>query len=140
MLLFVVYAPSGKVTRATATIADYIHMLQQQHPDAPAIVAGDMDHCRLQIIMAGIDQFVKGHTRKATMFNKCFVNVEGGCVDYQRLTQIIMWFIFYHLINLNKPGVNQRKKIMFGLKAKKNLKHALIVPCWKSFIIAPWTK
>ncbi|KAK0140802.1 hypothetical protein N1851_022205 [Merluccius polli] len=45
VLLFVVYVPpSGKAALAAATIADHVHRLLQTHPDAPAIVVGDLNH------------------------------------------------------------------------------------------------
>lgn len=44
VLLFVVYVPRNRTAkRATATVAACVHTLQQQHPEAPAIVVADMN-------------------------------------------------------------------------------------------------
>lgn len=82
VLLFVVYAPpSGNAKRAAATVADCVHTMQQQHPEAPAIVVGDMNQCKLDLMMPGFKQYIKGGTRKNKLLDKCFVNVEGAYVS-----------------------------------------------------------
>ncbi len=55
--MVVVYVPlSGKST----AVADCVHMLQQQHPEAPVIVAEYMNQCKLDMTIPGLKQYVKG--------------------------------------------------------------------------------
>ena len=71
--LFVVYAPpSGKASQAASTIANCVHELQLSHPDAPAIVVGDLNQCHLETVLPGFEQYVKDQTRKDNILDKCF--------------------------------------------------------------------
>lgn len=79
VLLFVAYVPpSGKATLAAATIADHVQRLLQKHPDAPAIVVGDLNHCYLDAVLPGFYQMVKNGTRKDRILDKCYVNVKNA--------------------------------------------------------------
>ncbi|KAL2103161.1 hypothetical protein ACEWY4_000029 [Coilia grayii] len=79
VLLCVVYVPpSGKASIAAATIADHVYKLLQKHPDAPAIIAGDLNHCQLDAVLPGFYQVVKGETRKDRLLDKCYVNVKDA--------------------------------------------------------------
>ncbi|KAI9538090.1 hypothetical protein NQZ68_017794, partial [Dissostichus eleginoides] len=44
----------GRASLAAGSIADCVHELQLSHPDAPAIVLGDMKQCRLETVLPGI--------------------------------------------------------------------------------------
>ena len=77
--MFVVYVPpSGKAATTAATISDHVHRLLQKHPDAPAIVLGDFNHCHLDTVLPGFSQMVKRGTRKDRILDKCYVNVKNA--------------------------------------------------------------
>ena len=83
ILLFVVYVPPngpGKAAQAAKTIADCVHELQLQYPDAPAIVLGDLNQCYLDTVLPGFEQYVKDATRKNNISDKCYVNIPNAYV------------------------------------------------------------
>lgn len=73
-------ASHSKVSQAAGTIADCVHELQLSHPNAPAIVLGDLNQCHLETVLPGFVQYVKDRTRKDNILDKCFVNVRFLCV------------------------------------------------------------
>lgn len=82
ILLFVVYVPpSGKPSQAASLIADYVHELQLRHSDAPVIVLGDLNQCKLETLLPGFEQCVKTQTRNNIILDKCYVNVKDSYVS-----------------------------------------------------------
>lgn len=109
-LLFVVYVPpSGKASQAASTIADCVHELQLKYPDAPAIVLGDLNQCRLETVLPGFEQYVKDQTRKDNILDKCFVNVKGAYVSKCRPPILNSDHNVVHMIPVYKTKLKRSK-------------------------------
>lgn len=108
---------SGGGCLCTSQWQDCIHMLQQQHREAPVIVAGDMNQCKLDITMPGFKQ--KGQTKKSNLLDKCFVNVEGPYVSRIRPPAANSGDNLVHLV----PIYNSKLKSSKPEKKSKNRLH-----------------
>lgn len=76
ILLFVVYSPpSGKASQAAHTIADCVHDIQLQYPEASAIVLGYLNQCYPKTVLPEFVQYVNDPTRKNYILDKC-----KGCI------------------------------------------------------------
>ena len=76
VLLFVVYVPPkgpGRAAQVAKTIADCVHELQLQYPEAPAIVLGALNQCYLDTVLLRFEQYVKDATRKNNILDRCYV-------------------------------------------------------------------
>lgn len=58
ILLFVVYVPpSGKTFQAASLIADHVHELQLSYSDAPVIVLGDLNQCKMETLLPEFEPY-----------------------------------------------------------------------------------
>ncbi len=56
--------PSGNAGKAAACIAECAHEQLQRSPRAPIFFLGDFNHCKLETVLAGFEQYVRCDTRK----------------------------------------------------------------------------
>lgn len=79
VILCVIYAPpSGNSTRAAYAISDCVNECQQQHPEAPVVLLGDYNQCRLEKAMPGFVQVIKCSTRKDKILDMCYTNIKNA--------------------------------------------------------------
>lgn len=73
------YVPSSESTnRAANQTADCVHRQLQSKPDAPILILGDFNHCRLNKSPPGFYQYVKCNTRKRKILDRCYGNVRDA--------------------------------------------------------------
>ena len=70
--------PSGNAARAANKIADCVHNQSLRTPGAPVLVLGDLNHCKLEPVLPGFNQFVKVRTRNDNILDKCYGNIKNA--------------------------------------------------------------
>lgn len=113
MSCFLLYmCPLALTSLAAKTIADCVHERQLSYPDAPAIVLGDLNHCHLETMLPGFEQYIKDKTRKDNILDKCVVNVKDAYVSNCKAPILNSDHNVVHMIRLNLREVNQRVKLL----------------------------
>lgn len=73
--------PSGNTGKAATCIAECAHEQLQSSPRAPIFFLGDFNHCKLETVLAGFEQYVRCDTRKTKILDKCYGSVKNAYVD-----------------------------------------------------------
>lgn len=69
--------PNRNATRAAGQITDCVHRHLQNKPDAPTLILGDFNDCRLEKFLPGFSQYVKCNTRN-NILDKCYGNIKDA--------------------------------------------------------------
>lgn len=78
-LLYVLHMfPPKEKQSKLQTLLQCVHKQLQRTPEAPVFVLGDFNHCRLEQVLHGFQQYVKSKTRKNRVLDKCFGNVKNA--------------------------------------------------------------
>ncbi len=79
ILLCTVYIPpSGNAANAAKLTADFVHRQLRRTPEAPCFILGDFNHCILETVLPGFNQYVDCNTRGKKILDKCYGNVKNA--------------------------------------------------------------
>lgn len=70
--------PSGNAGRAAAQVADCVHRQLQHTPDAPMLILGDINPCKLEMSLPGFEQYIKCGTRNSKILDKCYGYIQNA--------------------------------------------------------------
>ena len=77
-ILLVYVAPDGDAESASATISDTVNSLATASPDAPIMVLGDFNHCRLENTLPNYHQVVDCATRGNNVLDRCYCSIRDA--------------------------------------------------------------
>ena len=80
VLCAVYIPPDGNAARAATAVADCVHRQLKRTPEAPCFVLGDVNHCKLDTVLPGFQQYVDCKTRGKNVLDKCYGNVKDAFV------------------------------------------------------------
>lgn len=67
--------PSANVTTAAELVASTVTNMQGKYPDAPVLVMGDLNSCRLDSSLPSFQQYVDIPTRRKNTLDLCYGNI-----------------------------------------------------------------
>ena len=70
--------PAANATVAADTIAESVERLQTKYPNAPVLIMGDFNHCRLDRALPSLYQHVTCVTREQRTIDLCYSSVQDG--------------------------------------------------------------
>lgn len=76
--------PSGNAARAAEQIHDCVQQQIQRTPSAHVFILGDFNHCKLELILPGFEQYIKCCTRDNRILDKCYGIVKRAYVAKSR--------------------------------------------------------
>ena len=83
--IVLVYVPPTANNNVSAEyIAEVVHDLQSKSPDAPVIILGDFNKCRLKDDLPSFHQHVTCPTRDTRMLDLCYSNIAGAYIARER--------------------------------------------------------
>ena len=79
LFITVVYIhPKANIKRAADTVADVVHRLASQSPDAPSFIMGDFNKCRLYKVLPTFRQYVTCSTCGDHTLDLCYGNIRDA--------------------------------------------------------------
>ncbi len=70
--------PSGNAGRVAAQVVDCVYRQLQRTQDAPVLILGDFNHCKLEMWLPGFEQYIKCDTRNGKTLDKCYGNIQNA--------------------------------------------------------------
>lgn len=67
--------PDGNAARAAARITDCVQQQLHKTPGAAVFILGDFNHCKLEQVLTGFEQYVQCVTRDQNILDKCYGNI-----------------------------------------------------------------
>lgn len=94
---------------ASDILCKTVHRLQSISPDAPNIVMGDFNHCKMEKSLSHFDQYVYCPTRCGKYLDLCYGSIKGA---YKSFLRALLGLSDHHVVYLApayKP-VQKREK------------------------------
>ncbi|KAK0143367.1 Retrovirus-related Pol polyprotein from type-1 retrotransposable element R1 [Merluccius polli] len=71
-----VYIPPGVNTNTAAElVAQNVHTMLSKYPDAPVLIMGDFNSCKLDCVLPSFEQYVDVPTRREKVLDLCYGNI-----------------------------------------------------------------
>ena len=117
ILICAVYVPpSANAGRAAAHVADCVHRQLQRTPEAPILILGDLNHCKLEMSLPGFDQYIKCNTRKDKILDKCYGNIQKAYTARAMLPLAKSDHNTIHLIPIYRSVLKRSKPLVKTVK------------------------
>ncbi len=76
--------PSANTSKAAQTIYQCIEKLETASPDAPQIILGDMNGCKLDTVLSTLKQYVSCNMTGEEQLDLCYCNIKGAYKSIQK--------------------------------------------------------
>lgn len=68
--------PDGNAVKAAARITDCVQQQLHKTPGAAVFILGDFNHCKLEQVLTGFEQYVQCVTHDQYILDKCYGNIK----------------------------------------------------------------
>ena len=109
--------PKADAKVACSMVAEVVHRLASQSPDAPCLVLGDFNHCKLNQTLPHFKQYVKCPTHKDKTIDLCYGNIHGAysskplpCLGRSPHNMVQLVPTYRQRLKREKPIVREVKK------------------------------
>ena len=134
-IIAVYVPPDADEENAAATIAETVNSMEMASPDAPTIVLGDFNHCRIEGVLPNYQQNIYCATRGNNILDRCYCSVKDAYKPMVRPSIGRSDHLTVHLLPkyrqlIKREKIKKRKVKVWDETAIENLQTCFEISDW----------